>query len=181
MNAQSHQYTINIEPGSLRAFITAMREEGQFSEYFDTGFSETSFWIKEERTEERPGYLTRIIIRPQENSVRLTIKNEFREGEEFPVPFLAWDKIRADLERSGFKIMNGTVGAPTGMTALDKRVRRRRPGDLAEWALKVALRLAMLKEPGVYDVQLIVRPDKTRELIIRNAERPHKLEHLGAS
>lgn len=56
---------------------------------------------------------------------------------------------------------------------------RRRPGDLAEWAVKVALRLAMLKEPGVYDVQLIVRPDKTRELVIRNAEQPHKLEHLG--
>lgn len=56
---------------------------------------------------------------------------------------------------------------------------RRRPGDMAEWAVKVALRLAMLKEPGVYDVQLIVRPDKTRELVIRNAEQPHKLEHLG--
>ncbi|MCA9868615.1 MAG: hypothetical protein KC410_19155 [Anaerolineales bacterium] len=56
---------------------------------------------------------------------------------------------------------------------------RKLPGGLAEWAWKAALRLAMLKEPGVYDVQLIVRLDKTRELIIQNAERPHKLEHLG--
>lgn len=53
------------------------------------------------------------------------------------------------------------------------------PGGLARWAWKAALRLAMLKEPGVYDVQLIVRPDETRELIIQNAERPHRLEHLG--
>lgn len=75
--------------------------------------------------------------------------------------------------------VGNNVGAQTG--TLDERVRRRWPGDLAEWALKVALRLAMLKEPGVYDVQLIVRPDKTRELIIQNAERPHKLEHLGAA
>ncbi len=53
------------------------------------------------------------------------------------------------------------------------------PGGLAVWAWKAALRLAMLKEPGVYDVLLVVRPDKTRELVIQNAERPHKLEHLG--
>jgi len=53
------------------------------------------------------------------------------------------------------------------------------PGGLAMWAWKAALRLAMLKEPGVYDVLLVVRPDRTRELVIQNAERPHKLEHLG--
>ncbi len=57
----------------------------------------------------------------------------------------------------------------------------RLPGGLAKWAWKAALRLAMLKEPGVYVIQLIVRDDKTRELIIQNAERPHKLEDLGAS
>ncbi len=71
----------------------------------------------------------------------------------------------------------GQAGLPGGG---DGGERRRRPGDLADWALKVALRLAMLKEPGVYDVQLIVRPDKTRELVIQNAERPHKLERLGS-
>lgn len=48
-----------------------------------------------------------------------------------------------------------------------------------EWALKAARRLSMLEVPGVYEVQLLVRPDKTRELVILNAERPHKLEHLG--
>lgn len=53
-------------------------------------------------------------------------------------------------------------------------------GGLAKWAWKAALRLAMLKEPGVYELQLIVRLDKTRELVIQNAERPHKLEDLGA-
>lgn len=53
------------------------------------------------------------------------------------------------------------------------------PGGLAKWAWKVALRIAMLKEPGVYTMQLIVRADETRELIIENAERPHRLEHLG--
>lgn len=57
----------------------------------------------------------------------------------------------------------------------------RLPGGLAKWAWKAALRLAMLKEPGVYDMQLIVREDMTRELLIQNAERPHKLENLGAS
>lgn len=63
--------------------------------------------------------------------------------------------------------------------AAETTQKQRLPGGLAEWAWKAALRLAMLKEPGVYDVQLIVRPDKTRELVIQNAERPHKLEHLG--
>lgn len=53
-------------------------------------------------------------------------------------------------------------------------------GGLAKWAWKAALRLAMLKEPGVYDLQLIVRIDKTRELVIQNAGRPHQLEDLGA-
>lgn len=53
-------------------------------------------------------------------------------------------------------------------------------GGLAKWAWKAALRLAMLKEPGVYDLQLIVRMDKTRELVIQNAARPHQLEDLGA-
>lgn len=53
-------------------------------------------------------------------------------------------------------------------------------GGLARWAWKAALRLAMLKLPGVYDIQLLVRPDGARELIIQNADRPHKLEDLGA-
>lgn len=52
-------------------------------------------------------------------------------------------------------------------------------GGLALWAWKLALRLAMLKEPGVYQFLLILRPDGTRELVLQNAERPHKIEHLG--
>lgn len=64
------------------------------------------------------------------------------------------------------------TGTPSGQE-------RRLAGGLAEWAWKVALRLAMLKEPGVYDVQLIVRLDKSRELVIQNAEKPHKLEDMG--
>lgn len=104
MSNNGHEYTINIDSDSLRAFIEAMREEGQFSEYFDTGFSGSSFWIKEDRTEERPGYRTRIIIKPQENSVRLKVINEFSEGSSLPAPLLAWDKIRADLERSGYSV-----------------------------------------------------------------------------
>jgi hypothetical protein len=52
-------------------------------------------------------------------------------------------------------------------------------GGLAEWAWKMAIRLAMLKTPGVYDVQIIVWSDGRRTLVIQNAERPHKLEELG--
>jgi hypothetical protein len=37
----------------------------------------------------------------------------------------------------------------------------------------------MLKLPGIYDVQLIVWPDGRRQLVVQNAERPHKLEDLG--
>lgn len=54
------------------------------------------------------------------------------------------------------------------------------PGGLAKWAWKAALRLATLKQPGVYGLLLIVRPDNTRELVIQNSERPHKPEDLGA-
>ena len=56
---------------------------------------------------------------------------------------------------------------------------RRLAGGLAEWAWRAALRLAMLKQPGVYDVLLVVRLDGKRELVIQNAERPDKLEDLG--
>jgi hypothetical protein len=56
---------------------------------------------------------------------------------------------------------------------------RRLAGGLAEWAWRAALRLAMLKEPGVYGVHLIVRQDGTRQLFIQNPDRPHKLEDLG--
>lgn len=56
---------------------------------------------------------------------------------------------------------------------------RRLAGGLAEWAWRAALRLAMLKLPGVYLIQLIVWPDGRRHLIIQNVEQPHKLEDLG--
>ena len=39
MSNQTSEYTINIDSDSLRNFIEAMREEGQFSDLFDTGFS----------------------------------------------------------------------------------------------------------------------------------------------
>ena len=58
-------------------------------------------------------------------------------------------------------------------------VKRRLAGGLAEWAWRAALRLAMLKTPGVYDVMLVVRADGRREIVIQNPERPHKLEDLG--
>jgi hypothetical protein len=63
--------------------------------------------------------------------------------------------------------------------AAEKTQKQRLSGGLAEWAWKAALRLAMLKEPGVYEVWLIVRADNTRMLVIQNAERPYKLEDLG--
>lgn len=104
-----NEFTINITAESLRAFIEAMRAEGQFSELFDTGFSGlSSFWAKLDRSEERPGYLTRIIIKPQEGSVRIRVANEYPEGSEFSAPLLAWGKIRADLERSGYEVKNVT-------------------------------------------------------------------------
>lgn len=103
MSNNGHEYTINIDSERLRAFIEAMKEEGQFSDLFDTGFSGSSFWAKMDRDEERPGYRTRIVIKPQENSVRIRVINEYSAGEG-PAPFLAWDKIRADLERSGFQV-----------------------------------------------------------------------------
>ncbi len=58
---------------------------------------------------------------------------------------------------------------------------RRLVGGLAEWAWKAALRLAMLKLPGVYDLQLVVWPDGRRHLVIRNVDQPHKLEDLGGN
>ncbi len=56
---------------------------------------------------------------------------------------------------------------------------RRLAGGLAEWAWRAALRLAMLKLPGIYNIRLIVRLDGKRELVIENPGQPHKLEDLG--
>lgn len=109
------EFTATITADEFREFIAANKHEGRFSEYFDTGVTDHSFWIKQDRTEEVPGYTTRIIIRPQANSVRLTIKNEFREGEEYPAPFLAWDLIRGDLERSGYEVRDVTGNAITAV------------------------------------------------------------------
>ena len=103
---KGHEYTVNIDAESLKAFIEAMKEEGQFSDLFDTGFSGSSFWAKKDRSEEGPGYKTRIIVKPQESSVRLRIINESPEGEGLSAPFLAWDRIKADLERSGWIVRN---------------------------------------------------------------------------
>lgn len=66
-------------------------------------------------------------------------------------------------------------GVPPKKVAQERRL----AGGLAEWAWRAALRLAMLKTPGIYDVMLVVRSDGRRELVIQNAERPHKLEDLG--
>lgn len=49
-------------------------------------------------------------------------------------------------------------------------------GDLAGWAIKLALRLSMFKNPGDYDFRLRVRDDGTRELAVIE---PRKYEHLG--
>lgn len=104
MSNQGNEYTVSIDSDSLRAFIEAMREEGQFSDLFDTGFSGSSFWAKVDRSGDTPGYRTRLIIKPQENSVRIKVVNEYPEGTDLSAPPLAWDKIRADLERSGRQI-----------------------------------------------------------------------------
>ena len=64
-------------------------------------------------------------------------------------------------------------------TPAKEATQRRLAGGLAEWAWRAALRLAMLKLPGVYLIQLIVWPDGRRQLVVQNAEQPHKLEDLG--
>lgn len=102
---QIHEFTINITSDKLRERIKALEEEGAFRDLFDTGFSGSSFWAKKDRSGEEPGYRTRIIIHPQENSVLIKIKNEFSpETEEIPAPLLAWDKIRESLDRSGYMV-----------------------------------------------------------------------------
>ncbi len=62
-----------------------------------------------------------------------------------------------------------------GATAKDRRL----AGGLAEWAWRAALRLAMLKRPGMYFLHLIVREDGRRELVIQNPDAPHRLEDMG--
>jgi len=105
---QGAEYTINISSEKFRERIKAMEEAGEFRDLFDVGLSGSSFWAKKDRSEEEPGYKTRIIIYPQENSVRVKLHNEYPEGEEIPAPFLAWDKIRRDLGRSGYEIRDVT-------------------------------------------------------------------------
>jgi hypothetical protein len=67
----------------------------------------------------------------------------------------------------------------TRETPPKEAAQRRLAGGLAEWAWRAALRLAMLKLPGVYMIQLIVWPDGRRQLVVHNPEQPHKLEDLG--
>lgn len=106
--SQGTEYTINITSEKLRELIKAMEEAGEFRDLFNVGFSGSSFWAKAELSEEYPTYRTRIIIFPQENSVRVKIRNENSDGKEIPAPFLAWPKIRRDLERSGYEIRDVT-------------------------------------------------------------------------
>lgn len=105
------EFTINISAGNFREFIEAMREKRVFSDLFDVGFTKTgSFFARQDQSSSGGFYTTRMIPQPQENSIRLTLLNEPHdpEAEEREkagvLPPLAWDKIRADLERSGYKI-----------------------------------------------------------------------------
>ena len=68
---------------------------------------------------------------------------------------------------------------PSGTATPPKAQERRLAGGLAEWAWRAALRLAMLKLPGVYMIQLIVWPDGRRQLVVHNPEQPHKIEDWG--
>lgn len=106
--SQDKEFTINITSEKLRERIKAMIEAGEFRDLFDVGISGASFWAKAERTDNYPSYRTRIIVYPQENSVRVKLNNEFPEGADIPAPFLAWDKIRRDLGRSGYEIRDVT-------------------------------------------------------------------------
>lgn len=109
--SQGIEYTINIDSEKLRERIKAMEEAGEFRDLFNVGFSGSSFWAKAERSEEYPSYKTRLIIFPQENSVRVKLNNEYPEGTEaddISAPFLAWPKVRRDLERSGYEIRDVT-------------------------------------------------------------------------
>ncbi len=56
---------------------------------------------------------------------------------------------------------------------------RRLAGGLAEWAWRLALRMAMLKQPGVYIVHLVVLPNGRRQAAIQNPDEPYRLEDLG--
>ena len=65
------------------------------------------------------------------------------------------------------------------MTTTTDAQQRRLAGGLAEWAWRTALRLAMLKTPGLYLVHLIVHADGKREVVIQNPGQPFKLEDMG--
>lgn len=71
--------------------------------------------------------------------------------------------------------------SPSGASAPPppKAQERRLAGGLAEWAWRFALRMATLKEPGVYEVTLVVWSDGRRSGFIRNPEQPHKIEDWG--
>jgi hypothetical protein len=101
---QGHEYTINITAESLREFLEAMKAEGQFSDLFDTGIERALFWAKQDKAGDRPLQMTRIYIKPQESSVRIKVTNEFPGEESYSAPPLAWDRIRFDLNKSGYRI-----------------------------------------------------------------------------
>lgn len=102
------EFTINITAENLRDFLNAMKEGGEFSEFFDSSFTSSGFRIKQEKPGDPIRYQTRYIIKPQSDSVRIVIRNEYPEGADYSGPYLAWDKIRSDLERSGYALRNVT-------------------------------------------------------------------------
>lgn len=102
MIEKGHEYTIPGTWEDLRAFIEAMKEEGQFSDLFATGFTAGSFWAQLYTPDPKTGlYKTHLYIKPQENSVRVRVANEYKKEDGGTAPPLAWGKIRADLTRSG--------------------------------------------------------------------------------
>lgn len=109
MSNQFHEYTINIDSERLRDRLKAMKEEGLFEKYFNKGFGGNyAFWVKQDSAEGVPGYTTRYILKPQEGSVLIKIHNEFTKEEIPSAPFLGWQEIRRDLERSGYDIRDVT-------------------------------------------------------------------------
>ncbi len=110
MATNEREFTINITEEKLRAWLQAMIDEKQFADLFDANFRGSTFFARVDRSDDRPGYTTYITIKPQEGSVRIRVRNETDSRKEEPIPskFLAWGKIRTDLERSGYQIKDVT-------------------------------------------------------------------------
>lgn len=116
MTGKTKEYAIALEAEPLREFIRSLKEAGAFGKLWSLGFRGDSgpFYAKAADQEGTILQETYIYFFPQKDSTRIKIVNEIPEGQRGG-PFLTWDVIRKELERSSIQVQDVTGFANTAV------------------------------------------------------------------